>query len=265
MRTAGWNHLGSCGVLLAAVALGGCSSLPAMPKDSSFGVTAQYWMASPDGHAYITAGSKPGTATNVRLDNDLGLDSERILDWSAFASFGDHRFTAEYLPLSFSGSDTASHDYLFHGATYPAGDRTSADLNLDTWVLKWDMALWKQKKSEDALRVGLGAWFWKFDLHLKGTPSGNNETRQFHHLYPGVHGDWVSELGGGATLDLKGAIAATGLEKRLYDWSAEIAYPLSDALKLGIGYRWLRWDFDESTNDGDYSIRGPYAALSLRF
>lgn len=254
-------------VALAAAAAG-CSmpslSLPKLPRDSTFEIAAKYWQAEPNGHVDVEAGSQPATSTHAGLSSGLELDGDDQLLWSAALDLGEHRFSAEYLPLAFSGSG-ATNGFTFHGAAFPAGDNVSTDFNLETWVLKWDYALSKQKKTADAFRVGLGAWWWNFDLDTRGTPSGNAESREFSRIYPGVHALLTMELGESATLDLAGALAANSYHRRLYDWSAELHYPVSDYVFLGLGYRWLIWDFNETTNDGDFDFTGPLGSLTIRF
>ncbi len=263
-------RLKSVPALWAALAAAGCSALPlpapaGRPSESSFEFGAKYWQAKPDGHLDIEAGSQPATSTHAGLSDQLGLDSDRELLWNASLDMGEHRFGIEYIPLGFSGSNDITRGYQFHGASYPKGDRVSSDLDLTTWALKWDYAFSKEKDTADAFRVGLGAWWWNLDTHVTAAPSGANEDREFSRVYPGAHAQWTTDFGSGATLDLYGALAANSFHRRLYDWGAELLYPISDAIRVGLGYRWMVWDFNETTNDGDFDFSGPLATLSVRF
>ncbi len=262
----GSSRIGWAGAI--ALSAAGCSlpnlSLPDLPRDSTFSFETQYWMAEPGGHVDVEAGSAPGTSTHARLERDLELDDDEQLLYQATLDLGEHRISAEYLPLSFSGGGTTS-GFTYHGAVFPNGDAVSSDLDLETWVLKWDYALSQQKRTEDAFRLGLGAWWWNFDQQVRGSPSGNFESREFSRIYPGVHALMTMELGEGSTLDLAGALAANNYHRRMYDWSATLHYPVSDIVRLGIGYRWLIWDFNETTNDGDFHFAGPLGSLQLRF
>jgi hypothetical protein len=257
------------GALAAALLLASCGipmpSLPSLPRDAAFELETRYWQAEPNGHVAVDAGANPGTSTNAALEHRLALDGERELTFDATLDLGEHRLSAEYLPLSFSGSGRTGRAFTFHGEPFPAGDDVSSDLELETWVVKWDYALSKERRTKDAFRVGLGAWWWDFDLDVEGSPSGIRESRQFSRVYPGAHASITMELGEGTTLDLSGAMAANSYHRRLYDWSAEIAYHVSDYVFIGAGYRWLIWDFNETTNDGDFDFKGPFAAMTLRF
>jgi hypothetical protein len=262
------GRIGWAATVVAATAAAGCSlpnlSLPDLPRDSTFSFETQYWLAEPGGHVDVEAGQAPATSTHAGLERDLNLDDDEPLLWQAALDLGEHRVSAEYLPLSFSGRG-ATNGFSFHGAVFPNGDTVSSDLDLETWAVKWDYALSKQKRTADAFRLGLGAWWWDLDLAVNGNPSGNAESREFSRVYPGVHALMTMELGESSTLDLAGAVAASNFHRRLYDWNATLHYPVSDYVRLGAGYRWLIFDFNETTNDGDFHFEGPFGALQIRF
>jgi len=252
---------------LAAIALvsGGCKNFSRDMKDVSITPSATYWKPEVTGDMAITAGSKPGTATETRLDEDLGLDGD--YQWTARLDVqaGKHRIGVEYLPIQLSGSTLSNDDFTFHGATYPAGDKISSDLGLTTWIARYDYQITANKKTADSLRIGIDGWLWDFDSQVKGTPSGNDESRHFSHFYPGVHGELTFDAGHNLTTTLFGSYATTSLDTRLWDLSASLAYTISDKAFISLGYRWITWDFNESTNDGDFALRGPYVGLALRF
>ncbi|MBL8843009.1 MAG: hypothetical protein JNL90_15935 [Planctomycetes bacterium] len=272
----GPTRFSSCGRLAAlapalALAATGCSAptfapLPLAPRqESSIEFTARYWQAKPDGHVDIEAGAQPVTSTHAGLSDQLGLDTERELLWSASIDLGEHRFGAEYLPLGFGGSKSITRGFTFHGTPFPKGEDVSTDFDLETWVFKWDYALSKEKRTADAFRVGLGAWWWNLDIDVKGQPSGARESREWSRIYPGVHLQQTMALGDGARLEIFGALAANSYHRRLYDLGADLTYAVSDAIALGVGYRWMIWDFNETTNDGDFDFSGPLANLTVRF
>ncbi len=245
----------------ALLALAGCQ----MGRDGFASPVAAYWRLGLKGDVVVTAASQPGTGTKVDLDDDLGVDGEDKWTGRLDVGAGKHRFGLEYLPLRMSGSNTLGKDIVYHGSTYRAGERVFTDLDLTTYALRWDYAVSQQKRTADVMRLGLGAWWWKYGSQVKGSVSGNDERRTFSHLYPGVNGQWVLDLSKGVTLDLSGALAATSADRTIWDVSAGISYMTSDALRATIGYRILTWDYDESTNDGDFALTGPFAAFTLRF
>jgi hypothetical protein len=254
-------------VLSLAGLAAGCAmpSMPNLPKDAAFQIQTQYWFAEPNGHVEVEAGSAPATGSNAHLEHRLGIEEDEQILWSGHLAFGDHRIGVEYLPLSFGGSETTSRNFVFQGTPFPAGDNISTDFDLETWVLKWDYAVEKQKRTADAFRIGLGAWWWTLDQHVVGKLSGGDESREFSHIYPGVHTLITMEIGEDAILDHSGAIAGTSANRRLYDWSATVGYPVSDYFVIGGGYRWMIWDFNETNNDGDFDFKGPFGSATIRF
>ncbi len=239
------------------------TSPAAKSSETTLSLGGTYWQPQPKGETFITAGSKPGTATSVDLDHDLGLDSRRQFTWRGDVAFSSQRITFEYLPLSFHGSTNVGSDFTFHGATYTSGTAISSQFDLETYILHWDSELWSERKTKSSAHAGIGAWWWRYDMQVSG--GGNDERRKFSHVYPGVHGDTTWDVGNGLLATLEIAFAATGANRRLYDFSGGLTYNVSDHLDLAAGYRLMRWDFNESTNDGDFDIRGPYAGLTIRF
>ncbi len=254
-----WRLVPFAGVVGAAV---GCAAPAASP---AFAIGAAAWQAAPDGHLFVTAGSKPGTATTMELEDHLGLEEATQLDWHADVDFGDHRITFEHLPLSFAGDSVVDDAFIFHGATYPVGDRVVTAFDLDTFILRWDARCWSSDATRSSAHVGLGAWWWRYAMQVEGSPSGNDEVRQFSHLYPGVHGDLTWDAGSGLLLALDGAFAGTGTSRTLYDLSGSLIWEIGDHVGVAAGYRFMRWDFNESTNDGDFDLRGPWLGLTFRF
>jgi len=246
---------------LALLALAACKS---MPRDLAVTATGSYWMPEPDGHVTIGAGSQPGSATHADLEHDLGIDDDAQWTGRVDASFGKHRFGVEYLPFDLGGSGVTG-GFTFQGAAYPAGDAISSDLELTTWVARWDYQLESRKRTEDSLRIGLDAWWWGFDSRVRGIVSGNDEARSFTRLYPGAHVDLRFDLNRGLLLDVAAAVAGTGYHRHLLDLSGALGWRFSDSGHLAAGYRWIEWDFDHGNDHGNFGLLGPFAALTFRF
>ena len=255
------------GVSLAAIALAtiGCKNSSQDLEDVSITPSASYWKPDVSGDFDITAASIPGTATETRLDEDLGLDGDD--QWTARVDVqaGKHRVGLEYLPLQLSGSTITEDDFIFHGATYPVGDHVRSDVGLTTWIARYDYQVWSTETTADSIRIGLDGWLWDFDARVKGSPSGNDEHRHFSHFYPGVHGELTFDASHGLTLTLFGSYATTSIDTRLWDVNGSLAYTIADKASISLGYRWITWDFNESSNDGDFDLRGPFVGLALHF
>jgi hypothetical protein len=246
-----------------SLALAGCKS---MGKDSSFDATINYWNPETNGDMVVSAGKQPNTGTPVRLDNDLDLGDDNQFFGGLDLRMGKHRFGVDYEPLSFHGTDLVEVPFVFHGATYPNSDHVTTDLDLTTYGASWSYLLSEPKRrSADAFWLGIGAWWWNYDARVRGSVSNNDERRSFSHVYPGVTGQWTLDMSKGATLDITGTFCLDKIDSRIWDVAAGGAYAVSDGARLVVGYRYQHWDFDEGDSVGDFTLLGPYAALSMRF
>jgi hypothetical protein len=251
--------VGACGSL----ALAGCAS---MGEDAHVGATITWWKPDTNGTMQITAASQPGSSTQVRLDDDLGLGGDNQFLGALDLEMGRHRIGLEYEPLHFDSTETLGRPITFHGATYPTGDRVRTDLDLVTWGASWSYRLSEPKQdSANALWLGVGAWWWDFEAELVGLTSGNAEHRDFSHVYPGVTGEWTFDLWRGVLLDLSGTYCLNALDSRIWDVAGGFAYAFRSGARIDVGYRHQRWDFNESTNDADFALMGPYASFTMRF
>ena len=244
------------------VAISACSS--PSPGGASLDVSASWWELEADGDVKVGAGTSD-TGTRAEIDDDLGITRDETWSGRIDVTNGPNRIGIEYLPLELGGDAIVSDSFLFHGSRYEAGEHVSTDLALETWVLKWDYSASTSRRSEDAFRVGAGLWWWSMDAQVKSNSTGTDERRSFSKLYPGIHGTAVFDLGHGLLGELAGSIALNGADRRIYDLGGSVGYRVSDAIKLSLGYRWMKWDVDEGSTELDFSLRGPLAALTLRF
>ena len=254
----------SAGFAALVVLLPACSSSNRRAP-TVFSAQGALWQVKPSGDVFITAGSKPGTATNADVSSSLGLDTERTWTGRVALDLDTQRFSLEALPLHLHGTTNADKNFTFHGAGYGGGDSITTDLNLDTWIAKWEVGTSTSAKTADAIRGGIGLYWWHFDSQVVDGTNGSDESRKFSHLYPSVNGSATLDAGHGLRIEFATAFAATGRKRQIRDLSAALGYQLSDAVDLSLGYRYLRFDFDESTNDGDFDLRGPFTALQIRF
>jgi hypothetical protein len=226
-------------------------------------VHAEYWRPNVAGEVSITKGSKAGTATPISLRRDLGLDHDDTPVLGADLDLGRNRLSFEYLDLSLHGSTTTPDGFVFHAQSYPAGDPITSDLKVPTLRVNWSYALWKEGAS--AWRAGLGGRFWKFDLQVADPVAGLNERRDFNHFYPLAVTDLALDLTHGFFARLAGNVAALSTSQAVYEADAALGWNAEKHFGAELGWRFLRYDFNESTNDGDFNLSGPYIALRFLF
>ena len=214
---------------------------------------------------FITIGGEPGTATTIDFEDDLDLDAGDLPLVGFDVGYGRHRLRFAYEPLSFSGRTTLDRDVIWHGATYPAGERVDSEMSVTLYRAGWDYRL-LGREGASALRAGVQAEAWTFEGRLEGKTSGLDERRQFTHFFPLLtvtgetrSGPWrfaASAAGGGLAtdrwhLDLE---ATVGLRSN--------GRP---TLGLDVGWRWTRFQFHETTNEADMTFQGPFVAATLDF
>lgn len=252
-------------IAVASLALAGCNMNSRDFKGLTVAATGSYWRSEVKGDVKAGGPSPSGANRKVDVRRDMGVDDNDQWTGRLDVALDKHRIGVEYLPLQFSGSDPNDQPFVFQGQTYPAGDGITSDLDLKTWVGRWDYAVSQSRKKADAVHVGLDAWWWSFDAHVRGNPSGNDERRSYTKLYPGFHTDTTLEMSKQFTADFNVALAGLDLDRFIYDLGASASYRISDVMSLGAGYRWLRFDVDEGNDRVDLTVRGPYAVFTLRF
>src|SRR5262249_46968243 len=205
--------------VVAALLAEGCSvgedSIATSPR-------VEYWRPSVSGIVSITKGSKVGTATDVSLRRDAGLDDGNAVGLGLDFDVGRNRVTLEYQDLALDGSTVAPETFIFHGQTFPAGDFVSTDLKCPTARASWSYAFWQKEQS--SWWAGLGARFWTFDMRMTDDTTGTSTSRTFSHVFPMAVTDASFDLGYGFSTILRGNVAALSTPQVVYDAAGGIAY-----------------------------------------
>lgn len=225
-----------------------------------FTLRTRYWHPWPSGDVFITLGGEPNTASTVDLKDDLDLDAGNEWMVGADVRMGRHRIRFAYEPLSFEGKNVLDRPVIYHGVTYPAGSSVTSDIDLTLYEAGYQYAL--VDKCNDTLWGGLAAWVWTYDGTMKTT--GIDESRSFTHVYPvatfsGEHrfGNW--KVAGGVNV---GGLAT---DRYVVDLEASAGVRLFGHLDLEVGYRWMEFDFHETTNKASMNFSGPFAGIAYEF
>jgi hypothetical protein len=232
------------------------------PDDVATSARVDYWRPSVSGIVSITKASKLGTATDVSLRRDAGLDDGNALAAGLDFDVGRNRVSFEYMDLALNGSTVAPEDFIFHGQTFPQGDFVSTELNCPTGRLSWSYAFWQRDQS--SWWAGLGARIWTFDMKMTNDTTGATTSRTFSHVFPMAITDASFDLGDGFSTVLRGNVAALSTPQVVYDAAAGLGYHY-ERFRGELGWRFVRYDFNESTNDGDFNLTGPFVSLRFSF
>jgi hypothetical protein len=226
------------------------------------GGRGRWWRARAYGSMFITRGGEPGSGQTLNLCDDLDL--ERGNSWLAEVDvrLDRHRARFAYEDISSSGTNVLDRSRVYHGVTYPAGERVESDLSLRLFEAGYEYQLVGGDRTN--VWAGLQGWVWTFDSSLKGTTSGLDESRGFTHLLP------VATL---SVLERFGAFALSGsvrgglldTDRWALDLEAGLAWRPCRAVVLTLGWRRLEFAFHETTNVADLVFSGPFLGLSASF
>ncbi len=239
---------------------------PCSPDAWRFGVRGRYWMPSISGSTLITLGGEPGSGTSVDVDDDLDLDRGDGWEGGVSVAYGRHRATLGYESNSFSGSSTLDRTIIFHGMTFLAGTEIESDLDLTCWKLGYDYAFVSGASNSSGVTVrgGLSAWLWDYEGRVRSDVTSQDTSRGFSHVFPVAtleaegRFNWLhlgARLAGGALAD----------DRYVIDAEASVGVTLGSVASFDVGYRWMNLSFDETTNEGDLTLYGPFAGLSIVF
>jgi hypothetical protein len=229
----------------------------------TFTPRARAWWAIPTGDfVRVTLGGEPGTGTRIGLDEG-GLDLEPDLAWEVGldVAYGRHRVRGAYEALSFEGTETFDETHVYRGVTFPAGEEVRSEFDLSFWKAGWDYLL--VGCEERGLRVGLSGWLWTYEGKLEGE-SAPKTTRHFRHVFPVATADAWTSVGNwrlGATLGVGGL----DVDRSVIDVSAYAGRRLGRRVEIDVGWRWMRFAFDETKNELDFVAHGPFVEVSVDF
>jgi hypothetical protein len=211
----------------------------------------------------ITRGGLPGSGSEIDVDGTLGLDDGDVFEVGvAWAPFARHRVFLAYERFAFDAEQVLPSSVVFRAVMFDAGDRVASSLELDIAKAGYEVLLVATPSTR--VRAGIAGWIWRFQGSLENLDGPEDQSRSFTHLLP------VAHLAGDATfgaLHLTGRVAGgwIGAERHALDLAGGVGVRLWDRVSLEAGWRWTRFVFDETTNEGDLEFSGPYVGASVEF
>jgi hypothetical protein len=251
----------ACALVAAslAVSAAGCT---VQAEDIATTGRVEYWHPTVSGRVFITKGSMPGTATEVDMDSNAGLDAGNAFSGGLDFDVGRHRVSFEYMDFSSSGATVTPEDFTFHGQNFSKGDHVSSELNSPTSRLSWSYAFWQRQES--SWWAGLGARYWTFDMQMANDTTGETTSRKFSHVFPMAITDSSFDLGRGFSMLLRADVGMVRAPQAVFDGVGGFAYKMK-RFGAEAGWRFMRFDFNESKNDTDFNLSGPFVALRFTF
>ena len=244
-----------------AVEVGPCDPCgPAFPRFAAFG---SYGRPSVSGTMLITRGGEPGSGSEIDVDDTLGLDDGDVFEVGiAWAPFARHRVFVAYERFAFDAEEVLPESVIFRDVMFDAGDRVASSLELDIVKAGYEALLAGTPSS--SLRAGIAGWIWRYQGSLENLDGPEDQSRSFTHVLPVAH---VAADAAFGVLHVAARAAGgwIGTDRYVIDLSGGIGVRLWDRLSLDLGWRWTRFVFDETTNEGDLVFSGPYVGLTVDF
>ncbi|HZN59715.1 MAG TPA: hypothetical protein VFD71_16700 [Planctomycetota bacterium] len=275
-RKQAWRVVSGCFICaLAALAKEGAAQEPTEPPPPApssegglgnfhFTLGGSYWRPDLRGDIFITKGGQTGSGTRVSLNEELGLDEANAGQLDLAATYRDHRLRVSYLFVEFEGRDTLSKPFVFHDHQFLPGDDVHTQLGLQLFEAVYDYRIIDAKYGE--LRIGAGMCFWMFDSVLRGSNESGSfkEHRGFSSILP------IGSLSGRLRYgDAHADVGVSGgyLQEDLsiLEIEGSVGYTLWGHLDLFAGYRFIHFEFHETSNQGDMGMRGPIFGLTWTF
>lgn len=116
--------------------------------------------------------------TDVDAEDDLGLSKAGLRARFAFGwrPGRRHQISANYIPITRSGSKVLEEDIVIDSITYSAGAQLDTRLRSDQLGVTWQWAFHAAERTKAGLSVGLGATFFRPRLTGIGTVSDGGQT-----------------------------------------------------------------------------------------
>ena len=244
---------------LAAFPIAGCT-LSEPPRTE---IRTALYSAAIYGDLKITQGGQPGSGTRMELVEDLDLEPGDLGNLAADVDFGPVRIGLEWLPLRFEGREELDEGVVFRGTTFPEDTRLETELELETFRLRLDTPIFERDGA--ILRGGLGLYYWDLDIELEDHDTGFEDDRQFSRLLPSVMFSGEMPVARDFSVAFDAAFAAIDQGRILWDFETRGRMRVARWVSMFAGFRFLRYQLNEDTNDGTIDVFGPILGFDWRF
>lgn len=213
--------------------------------------------------------------TRIDFENDLGLDSSRVMPKATAAVRFLKRFRAEadYFQLNRSGHQTLDGELIVDDTVFPINIEVDSKFKTNIYRLALGYSLVRNDNAE--FGVAAGAHVSKGSFSIQGTgPLGValEEHRSKSAPLPnvGVYGS----VGLAGALSLQGHLDAFKMKYgkytgRLLDAEAALEYRFAKNFGVGLGYRYAAYKITGRSHSWhgilSYDYLGPVAYLELAF
>ncbi len=242
----------------------GCAS---MSDAQLVSVGAEYWDAQVGGALQTSE----ITADSIDLDDTLALGGEKVWVYHASASLGSTQLEAYFIDIGSNGLSTLASDIDFGGETFSSGsdilsslDTSVLQLHTESGVFNWSVVRFGFIAGIDQLNI---------DATLVDDGALISASQDYD--------DWIPVIGVSAAVNVPiwemvifadGAISGITEDISLDTFDGDYlsswiraGVNLDDGFKVGLGYRSLDADFQDSGNDFDVDLGGGFLFIDIDF
>jgi outer membrane protein len=225
------------------------------------GVRGSYWF--PDFEADVKVG---GGGTTIDVVDTLGLDDENFPAMEVYAGLGSHHFAFAVMQMGFEGDKDVTQEIIFNGVSYGSVTErivTDLDITMLDFYYQYDLLDLENIAAGFSLGPLLQVKYLDAEVTLDGEFAEEVESVQLPlpMLGLGMHVGILADL-----LEVRARIAGIGYSgNSVIEAIAEINYSPFPFVDVGVGYRYLALDIDESDVMIDMTLAGPFAALTVGF
>lgn len=219
------------------------------------------WFPTISGTQRITRGGRPGSGSEIDVDDVQGLDDG--FAWHlgvGWAPWPRHRFAVEYEHAAFDAETVLPETVVYRDGGFFAGERVASDLELSFLKAAWSYRL--LDAGTTSVDAGVGAWWWRYDGSFTSRTTGVSHSRSFSHVLPVAHVAAATALGV-LRLSARAAAGTAGADRFVVDLEGAVGVRLGGRFLLDAGWRWMRLAFDETTNEADLVLHGPFLRLGV--
>jgi len=269
--------------LLGTVSVLGVAALAAPAHaqaiDDDFWIQGSAFFANIDTKVSSALVATPTAATEIDLEDDLGMDDSEILPaiYAGARLGGGFVIAAEYFSLNRDTTATISRNITVDNVTYPVNGSVSAGFGTDVYRLSIGYVFLGNETSELGVAIGVHATELEFEISGQGSVGGapvSNQVRRKDVLAP------IPTLGVFGSVEVAPRVILSGRADYLglgiddYDGSvlnlqASASYRIMDNVGIGVSYRYVDYDLDVEKDDYtaafDYQFNGPSVFVEIGF
>ena len=227
------------------------------------GIRGNYWFADTSGNIRVDGNGLAGT--DLDLKDTMGVDNEYNLVLEVFAGLGNHHLNFSYYNADYQGNNVLTANINFKGLVFNSGDAIRTALKYDVYDITYRYDLLDLENILAGFSLGLVGRIEFMDGSAEINSATQSARQDFSIPIPllGLNGHF------GILADiLEARVLVTGISYgggTVFDAQADLSYTPLPFVDIHGGYRIYTINVDVSDIDLNYTVSGPYLAVTVNF